>query len=89
MVEQQITDSARQNPLVWTFMGELDTQCANAELAYTAFVLALSERDASGSQGRAQQRKVFFYVHAFLSHAAYGGDHALATAGAARQRRRA
>jgi hypothetical protein len=51
-------------------MGELDTQCASAELAYTLLVLALSERDVHGVQGREQQRKIFLYIQAFLQHAA-------------------
>jgi hypothetical protein len=64
------SSTSRENPLLWGFMGELDTQCANAELAYMALVMALSERDPDGNQTREQQRKIFFHAHAFLVHAA-------------------
>ncbi|MFT4038039.1 MAG: glycosyltransferase family 2 protein [Thermomicrobiales bacterium] len=56
--------------LLGSFLHELDMQCSWAEFAYASLVMALNDRDAHGFRGPLQQQRIFFYAHAFLTHAA-------------------
>lgn len=66
-----VRETRRQDPLIWNFMGELDSRCALAEVAYTALVLELGAGGAASMADRDHQRKVFLYADAFLSHASH------------------
>lgn len=68
-MSNSVRNTPHRDSLVWNFMGELDTQCALAETAYTSLVLALGVAGNAAAKTREHQREVFLYAHAFLTHA--------------------
>lgn len=56
--------------LLDSFFHEIDMHCSWAELAYTSLVMSLNDRDVHGFRGPSQHRRIFFYLHAFLTHTA-------------------
>lgn len=56
--------------LLDSFIHEIDVHCAWAEIAYTSLVMSLNDRDVHGFRGPSQHQRIFFYLHAFLTHTA-------------------
>src|SRR3712207_5620619 len=70
MPGSQVPTDSQGDRLLLSFIHELDTQGTWAEIAYTALVMALSERVAGDIERHTHEWRVFFYAQAFLTHAA-------------------
>lgn len=63
-------DVALSSAVLAVFIGELTLHCLGAERAYTAMVMALSERRSDGTRSALQIQKIFVQIDAFLFHVA-------------------
>ena len=63
-------DVALSSAVLAVFISELSLHCLGAEHAYTAMVMAVSERRSDGTRSASQIQKIFVQIDAFLFHVA-------------------